>query len=315
MDESTEWENEADGIDIDLVRAEINAEADKWRRRDPEIPLLERKIEQAWLDIAPPGAVNSNDQFITRFNRLAKVDTDPPDDQRRHIRHVKLAIHKGINWYMQYLVGQINSILQLLTKCLDNIESRINYLENTARSHVGDPRVLELIPELSRDTVDIVANVVGMRYCAVLSCGEGNILEAIYNRGGNGYGIEQDPQRTLIGTKRGLDIRKESVIEHMGNAEDSSLQAIVLTGVVEAIPIDALLTLPTEIDRVLANSGIAVIAVAELSSRSVAESELLFGCGASPHTWQYILNQYGFATEIMETSDSRLRYLVVAQRR
>ena len=41
---------------INRVRAEIEAEAELRRRRDPALQRREREIERAWVEIAPPGA-------------------------------------------------------------------------------------------------------------------------------------------------------------------------------------------------------------------------------------------------------------------
>jgi len=41
---------------IALARAEIEADAERLRRQDPELARRERELERAWVDVAPPGA-------------------------------------------------------------------------------------------------------------------------------------------------------------------------------------------------------------------------------------------------------------------
>lgn len=314
MADSMNLPSGCDDVDIDLVRAEINAEAEEWRGRDPEIIFLERKIEQEWIDIAPPGAVSGNQQYLDRFEKLASVRDDTPAEPRKYVRKVKEAIHKIIHWYIHYIAGQINGILKLLTRYLRHIEARVDDLEHANRLHSEATHFLGVIPEPSSATAAMVASLVDSKHCSVLSCGEGSIVEAIYSSGGNAYGVEQDIHRVLTGTKRGLDIRSGCVVEHLASIEDNGLDAIVFAGVVETLPLASLIKLIEEADRVLARPGIIVVAVPDLASRGLVEAELRYGCGISPLTWQHLLDQIGFDTQLVASPGPHITKLVMAQR-
>ena len=307
-------------IDINLIRAEINVEADQWRRRDPEIATLERNIRRAWLDVAPLGAGTKDEQHIDRFEKLGQVKVSVPFEPRLHIRIFKRAIDKVIRVidkvtlrYVQYSIGQINGILNPLTKYLRHINSRIEGVESNTRWHTEHSHLFGVIPDLQAETAEAVANLIGSRSCAVLSCGEGSVLEAICNGGGGGYGIEEDPRLVLIAAKRGLDVRLGGIEKHLKDAEDHSLESIVLGGQVERLPVGVLIDLTQQVKRVVANTGVVVVAVADPAERSEPEKELLSGCGLSPRAWEYLMAQNRFTTRIIETGDSRVPKLVFAQ--
>lgn len=313
MGDPPDCRDDENGIDINLIRAEIDAEADQWRRRDPEIVQLERNIEQVWLNIAPIGAIIKDDKLLDKFETLGQIKVSMPADPRRPIRLIKKVIHKAIAWYMQYLAGQINGILKLLKRSLRHIESRIETLESTTRLNTGFVQLYDVTPGPSPETANMVANLVGPRHCAVLSCGDGTIVEAIYNGGGSGYGVEPDGGLVSVGTRRGLDIRQGDILDHLKNLDKNSLESIVLSGIVEIQPVETLINIGQATKRLLTSSGVVVIAVPELESRTASEQELLLGCGLSPHSWQHVMDRIGFDTQIIPNSDPRISNLVLAR--
>ena len=313
MADTSDCYDDDNGIDINLIRAEIDAAADQWRRRDPEIVQLERNIEQAWLNIAPIGAIIKDEQLLDRFETLGQVKLAFPAEPRRFIRVIKRAVNRAISWYIQYLVGQLNGVLKLLKKALRHMDSRIETLESTTRLNSGFIQLHDATPDPPPETADMVAKLVGVRQCAVLSCGNGSIVESIYNGGGSGYGIEQDDNLVSLGTQRGLDIRQGCILDHMANLDDQSLESIVLSGVVEVQPVGALVKVGQEVKRVLTSSGIVVIAVASLDIRTESEKELLLGCGLSPHSWQQLMSRIGFDTQMIATADARISSLILAR--
>ena len=306
---------EPEGVDIKRVRAEIEAEAEVRRRRDPEIARLERDIERAWADIAPPGAAGpENEQLLNRADQLAVLDPDAPTGLRPGVRHVKRAIRKATYWYIRYVTDQFNALSGVLVRVLRHLDRRVSRLEEAARLSEDDTDVFSPPPEPSAATAAAVADLVGPGRCLVLSCGEGTIVEAVQQRSGTVYGVERDPRRILAGAQRGLDLRTDDIAEYLRQVPDGALEAIVLASAAETLPQATLWRLINESDRVLGDTGRIVVAVSDPARRGIVEAELRAGRGVAPATWQHLLERAGFTARLVPAPGPRITDLVIAER-
>lgn len=304
-----------DGVDMNRVRAEVEAEAEERRRRDPEVARLEREIERAWADVSPPGAAGpENEQLLDRAEQLAELDAEVETGTRPGVRSVKAVIRKLTYWYFKYLTDQISVFARALLRVLRHLDGRVNQLEQAIGMYADDAELHCPPPEPSAATAVAVAEVVGPGRCLVLSCGEGAIVNAIEQRGGNVYGLERDPRRILAGVRRGLDLRSVEAFKHITQIPDDALGTIVLAGVAETLPIPTLWRLIGESDRALSETGTLVVAVSDPTRRDSVEAEIRAGRGVAPSTWQHLLVRAGFAAHIVPAPGPRITELVVAQR-
>ena len=298
-------------IDIDRLLAEIQAEAEEWRRRDPELRRIERDIERAWADIAPPGATNADQHMLDRIRRLATLSVDGHRDPRLAIGAIKKIIHKATSWSLKHLAAQINVIVRMLVTHLRNVEQRLDRLEAVSQVSSSYSKWFEGPPEPSIQTANMIADIVGSKHCLVMSCGKGTIVEAICKAGGNAYGIDQDSHRIVAGSLQGLDLRSENFVQHLNEIKEKEVEAIVLAGEVETLPTADLLQLVPQIHNILARPGTVIVAVPNLAIRTSIEMELQLGRGMSPETWQYLLTRVGFTARLIPTTDERITELVV----
>lgn len=309
--------------DLGRVSAEIEAEAEKRRRQDKAIAQLERDIEQAWVDMAPskaaPQAVGDNGHLLDQAANLAAIDPQAPTGSRRGLRSVKWLIRKLSYWYVRFLTDQFNVFAGVLIRHLRNLETRLGRLEDSAGQPGGDPvpagfGVLDDPPEPSSAVVSHVAGFAGSEPCLVLSSGEGAIVEAIARQGIRTHGVEQDPDRVLAGLRRRIDIRTGDVLAHLFGSDDEEFGTIVLTGIVETLPLGNLLGMVDQASRKLKKTGRIIVAVADPATRGRVESELGPGLGISAVTWRHLLERAGFDARLEPCPDSRIAELVVAQR-
>ena len=295
------------------MRAEIEAEAEERRRRDPEIAKLERNIERAWADIAPPGAAGrQNEQLLNRADRLSVLDADASTGSRRIVRPVKAAIRKATYWYLRHITDQFNAFARVLIRLLRHLDQRVGELEAAIRLSDDDAALLDPPPEPSLATAAAVASLATGR-CLVLSCGEGTLVEAIQQQT-DVYGVEHDPCRIVAGAQRGLDLRASDIIEHLRQVPDSTLATIVLSGAVETLPMPTLWRLIGESGRVLDDSGRVVVAVSDPALRDGVEAEIRAERGIAPATWRHLLGRAGFAARLVPAPGPRIVELVVADR-
>lgn len=315
--------NRPDPVDTKRVSVEIEAEAEKRRRQDQEIARLEREIAQVWTDTSPAGnspeIAGDESPLLDQIANQAALDPHVPIGSRRGLRSIKWTIRKLTYWYVRFLSDQFNVFAGMLVRHLRNLETRLGRLEGAAGFPVAQSvpaglGIMDNPPEPSATVVSHVAGFAGSGPCLVISGGEGAIVEAIGNRGVLAHGVEQEPDRVLAGLKRQLDIRTGDVLAHLFDAKDESFGTIVLTGVVEALPLANLLGMVDQASRKLEKTGRIIVAVSDPASRGRVDAELGSGLGISPITWRHLLESVGFDARLEPCPDSRIAEIVVAHR-
>ena len=315
--------NRPESVDTKRISAEIETEADKRRRRDSEIALLELEIEQAWADLSPSGSsfdvVGHDGHLLDQTASLAALDPQVPIGSRRGLRGIKWLIRKLTYWYVRFLTDQFNVFAGLLVRHLRSLEARLGRLEDAAGLPIDQSvpagwGLLDDPPEPSPQVVTQVAGLAGSGTgpCLVMSAGQGVLVQAIGDQGMPAYGVEQDPDRVLAGLRRQIDVRSGGVLAHLVSAEDGEIGTIVLTGTVETLPLKDLIGMINQASLKLKSTGRIIVAVADPASRGQVESELGSGLGISPITWRHILERAGFDARLEPCADSRISQIVVA---
>ena len=315
--------NKSDLVDIRAASTEIQAEADQRRRQDPEIAQFELEIEHAWEDLVPsgnsPGLEANNGTLLDQAANLAALDPHVPIGSRRGLRSIKWFIRKMTYWYVRFLTDQFNLFTGVLIRHLRKLEARLGRLEAAAGLPIDQSvpagwGIIDDPPDPSAEVVAQVAALAGSGPCIVLSAGQGALVEAIGDRGLRTYGVEQDPDRVFAGLSSRIDIRTGDVLAHLVGSEDGEFGTIVLTGMVENLPLKDLIGMINQASLKLKSAGRIIVAVADPASRSQIESELGSGLGISPITWRHLLERAGFDACLEPCADSRINQMVVAYR-
>ncbi len=299
---------------INQVRAEIEAEAENRRRRDPALQRQEREIERAWIEVSPPGAAGSQGELLLdRADRLAMIDVDAPLGVKRGIRQVKGAVRKGVYWYLRYVTDQLNALNNVLTRLLRRFDERIGALEDAAAMADGGG-LLDPVPEPDSAVADAVvstlANQIGR--VVVLGCGSGVLVRPLHDAGVAVHGVDVDAMAILSGVRNGLDLRAGEPAAHLAQARAGEFGAVVAAGFVEELgPAAAQRVVEQAISAV--GKGTVVIATGDPANRTVVERELRAGRGLSPATWAYLFERTDATVDLVETADPRLCTLVVAR--
>ena len=141
-------------------------------------------------------------------------------------------------------------------------------------------------------------------------CGSGFLLEALAAAGTDAYGVDPNESAVESAVSGGLDVRAESVLDHLDVVADESLSGIVLSGSVQWLH-------PNERDRLtaLVASRLDLGGVLVLHSmtpeawtlgRSRLLSDLAPGRPLHAETWTHLLGQRGFGQiEVTFGSDER----------
>ena len=313
--------SESEPLDPQRVGAEIEAEADDQRRRNPEIARLEREIEQVWADLAAARSTPAEDPgqsgLLDQAAALAALDPQVPVGSRWGLRGVKWLVRKLTYWYMRFVTDQFNVFAGLLIRHLRSVEARLGRLEDAAptspgRSEQAGCGLLDAPPAPTAAAASCIAGFALSGPCLVLSAGDGLIVEAIGVRGMQAHGVEQDPQRVLAGLRRQIDLRTGDVLDHLAHSAEGEFGTIVLTGAVELLPLTYLVGAVEQARLKLGKTGRIIVAAADPALRGPVESELGAGLGISPAAWRHLLERAGFDARIEPCPDPRITDIVVA---
>ena len=128
-------------------------------------------------------------------------------------------------------------------------------------------------------------------------CGEGGLLEALAGAGVAVHGVEARGAVALRAIERGCSVTIGEASEHLAGRAADSLGGIVLSGVVDRLPLHALLPLLAQSRRTLAHDAPLVI-ISEpgtaAGSREPVALDLIEGRPLHLATWELLLDRAGF---------------------
>jgi len=128
-------------------------------------------------------------------------------------------------------------------------------------------------------------------------CGEGGLLQALVGRGASAYGVEPRGTVALGALEGGCSVAICEASEYLAGRPAGSLGGIVLSGVVDRLPLHALVPLLAHCRRSLAH-GAPLVVVSELGSagdtREPPVCDLVDGRPLHAVTWELLLDRAGF---------------------
>jgi hypothetical protein len=128
-------------------------------------------------------------------------------------------------------------------------------------------------------------------------CGEGDLLRALHERGAEAHGVEPRGAVALRAIERGCSVTIAEVSEDVTARPDGSVGGVVLSGVVDRLPLHALLPLLAQSRRVLRRGAPLVVVsepVAAVAGRDAAARDLVDGVPLHEATWELLLERAGF---------------------
>ncbi len=128
-------------------------------------------------------------------------------------------------------------------------------------------------------------------------CGDGDLLYALAQRGAPAHGVEPRGAVALRALEHGYSVTMAEASEHLASRADGSTGGVVLSGVVDRLPLHALLPLLAQTRRVL-QRGAPLVVVSEpaaaIESRDAPARDLIDGHPLHEATWELVLDRAGF---------------------
>ncbi len=291
------------------VMADIDAEVRR-RRASGDLPAgLERQLDELFLEFSPVGLQGKERlrENLALVDGAAYVDISVPVASQKKVGvYVKRLIRKSMGWYIGFIVHQLVKFAWAVSRVLHLVVDHIEELESTIETI--------RIPELPATAVpvddpgaawwadDAVAALSGTRGRVLHGeCGNGSLVQRLVDAGVDAYGV--DPAELVIepAVDRGLDVRSESVLDHLEVVAEEALEGIVLSGSVQWLH-------PNQRERLidLAASRLALDGVLVLHSStpeawhrgtSHLVADLSPGHPLHAETWTHVLSGIGLATK------------------
>jgi SAM-dependent methyltransferase len=223
------------------VMADIDAEV-KRRRASGDLPAgLERELDELFLEFSPVGMQGKARlrETLALVDGAAYIDIAVPVLSNKAVGvYVKRAIRKSTSWYMGFVVHQIvrfawsvSRVLHLVVDHIDDLEATVDSLRAPELSPSVVPVVDAAASWWAPTAIESVRGVSGRVLHA--ECGNGSLVEALVGAGIDAYGVEPNELAVEPGIERGLDVRAESILDHLQVVSEEALGAIIISGSVQ----------------------------------------------------------------------------------
>jgi hypothetical protein len=130
-------------------------------------------------------------------------------------------------------------------------------------------------------------------------CGDGSLLRALEAGGAEAHGVEPRGAVALRALEQGSAVTIAEVSEYLTRHDGPSLGGITLSGVVDRLPLHALVPLLARCRAVLAHRAPLVVvsepAASSAGAHETAANDLLAGHSLHAETWELLLGRAGFA--------------------
>ena len=302
--------DDRDGVDraqyLATVMAEIDVEVRR-RRASGDLPAgLERELDELFLEFSPVGLHGRARlrETLALVDGSAYVDIAVPVDSQKAVgSSVKRLIRKSIEWYMGFIVHQIVKFAWAVSRMFHVVVDHIEVLESAVESQ----RTPELPPTAvpatdagsswwSADAVAALTGVTGRVLHA--DCGTGSLVDALIAAGVDAYGVDPSESAIESAVERGLDVRAESVLDHLDVVAEEALSGLVLSGSIQWLHPNQRHRLMTLAASRLAIEGVVVIHSATPESWTATTSHLVSdlapGRPLHPDTWSHLFASLGF---------------------
>jgi Methionine biosynthesis protein MetW len=128
-------------------------------------------------------------------------------------------------------------------------------------------------------------------------CGDGDLLRALHDRGAEAHGVEPRGALALRAIEGGCSVTIAEASEYLRARADGATGGVVLSGVVDRLPLHALLPLLAQSRRALRRGAPLVVIsepVASVDVREAAAHDLVDGRPLHEATWELLLRRADF---------------------
>ncbi len=285
-------------LDVHKLAGEIEAEVRARRAAGEYPPGFERELDELFARFAPPEVSSDFESALEHAEDLVVVDPTIPVASRNPVfGTIKRVLARMIGWYHAWVSQQVTALATALTTAIRLLGSRVVDLERDT-GHLARARAVGArAPAVRDDALWSGAVVEALRgrtgRVAVVECGGGELVAALVAAGIDAYGVEPRAEPADAARSRGLEIRVDDGVAHLHSVDLGALDALVLRGLVERLPVGELaLLVDTAVARVREGGVVVVCSLAHAAwgaGPTAAEADLVAGRPLHPDAWEVLL--------------------------
>ncbi len=193
-------------------------------------------------------------------------------------------------------MGHVVEAFRFLSARVDTLEARIAAQDRPVEGAAWLVPARDLGPLAGPVAAHVLARTPGGEIVHA-DCGDGELLHALAQRGAPAHGVEPRGAVALRALEHGCSVTIAEASEYVAARADGSAGGVVLSGVVDRLPLHALLPLLAQCRRVLARGAPFVVIsepAADASSRDAPASDVVEGRPLHEATWELVLGRAGF---------------------
>jgi len=193
-------------------------------------------------------------------------------------------------------MGHVVEAFRFLAARVDTLEARLAAEDRPVEGAAWLVQARPLGPLAGPVAAHVLARTPG-GVIVHADCGEGDLLDALQGRGAEAHGVEPRGAVALRAIERGCSVTIAEASEYVASRRDGSVGGLVLSGVVDRLPLSALLPLLAQSRRVLQRGAPLVVVsepVSAAAARDVPAQDLVEGRPLHEATWELVLDRAGF---------------------
>jgi hypothetical protein len=238
-----------------------------------------------------PGASELSDALESQ----GRAGGRPPGRRRRRRRDGERPVD-GAPSELEEAMGHVVEAFRFLSARVATLEARLADEDRPVDGAAWLAPARELGPWAGPVAAHVLARGPGGDIVHA-DCGEGGLLDALADRGAVARGVEPRGAVALRSLERGYAVTIAEASEYLAGLPSGSVGAVVLSGVVDRLPLHALVPLLHECRRTLAR-GAPIVVVSEPAAAAASWEEsardLTQGRPLHEATWELLLDRAGF---------------------
>lgn len=305
---------ESQGVDLSAVMAEIDAEVRRRRLAGDISPRAEADLQEEFDRYAPMSVREDSLKAALRaLGAATLVNPDVPVESKvPGGRIVKRVLRKAMGWYVNYVTQQTRALGITTLGAIHSVMGRLYLLEERIQAVLPDDPVdlgwksepslglAHLAPSIASALEGVSTRVLHAE------CGDGWLLRSLAAQGLDAYGVDPRPELVAPLAAEGLDAWDEPVYGHLRSVRASSLGAVVLSGLVDRVPLERKRQVLAAAAAALAPGGRLVVASVGpegWGSMPVVETDLAPGRPLHHQTWAVLMEAAGLKAPEVELGE------------
>lgn len=316
------------GPDLDLVLAEIHAEADRLRRDDPELAAYEREVTSTFERMVPNSHADV-EASLSELEGLVPAHLLPPDTSPRPGRSpakqaavvlvARVIGNRIVERLMRIATNRITvfhgaavSFLRSLADRIERLEDTVGVLSPTVAAELDRLPYVAPSDEVTAWLTERLGDTDGP--VAHLGCGAGELVRSLARPGLGCYGVDTRRGLHVEGLRDALDLRGVDPFEHLRSLPEASLGAVVVDGFVDRLGLASQIDVAERAAASVVPGGTVAVVVPDRTGGSAVLADLGAGRPLSAATWAFLLtHRLGTEPEVVEGPDGV--HLVIGRRR